>query len=72
MIRKQQEEERLGKDVGEKTGDDNEQTTKTTRFAEGTNTESKKDIKKATLARDHSLGREYLQVRLRYNRKCWS
>ena len=34
---------------------------KTTRFAEGTKTESK-HVKKAVLARDHSLGREYLHA----------
>ena len=33
-----------------------------TRFAEGTKTESSKSVKKAVLARDHSLGREYLQA----------
>jgi hypothetical protein len=35
--------------------------TKTTRFAEGTKKESNL-VKKAVLARDHSLGREYLQA----------
>jgi hypothetical protein len=35
--------------------------TKTTRFAEGTKKESNQ-VKKAILARDHSLGREYLQA----------
>jgi len=39
-----------------------DQSTKNTRFAEGTTKESKGGIKKAVLARDHSLGREYLQA----------
>jgi hypothetical protein len=51
QIRKQQEEESTG---GEDTGD------KTTRFAEGTKGNKKGKVKKAILARDHSLGREYL------------
>jgi len=51
QIRKQQEEESTG---GEDTGD------KTTRFAEGTKENKKGKLKKAILARDHSLGREYL------------
>ena len=52
----------MGKEGDQDTGDEKEQSTKTTRFAEGTNTESKGGIKKAVLARDHSLGREYLQA----------
>lgn len=62
LIRKQQEEERLGKDGDQDSADEKEQSTKNTRFAEGTNTESKGGVKKAVLARDHSLGREYLQA----------
>lgn len=51
QIRKQQEEEQNGEDTGDKT----------TRFAKGTKAENKKGkVKKAILARDHSLGREYL------------
>jgi len=51
QIRKQQEEEKNGEDTGDKT----------TRFAKGTKEENKKGkLKKAILARDHSLGREYL------------
>lgn len=46
---------------GDSQDDEPEPVTKTTRFAEGTN-EEKKGVKKAVLARDHSLGREYLQV----------
>lgn len=66
LIRKQQEEEKTGKSMDEedKSGDDDEKesTTKNTRFAEGTTKESKGGVKKAVLARDHSLGREYLQA----------
>lgn len=65
LIRKQQEEERVaqeGAKGGKAGGDDKEQSTKTTRFAEGTSTESKGGVKKAVLARDHSLGREYLHA----------
>merc|ERR1711933_311874 len=51
QIRKQQEEEKNGEDTGDKT----------TQFAKGTKEENKKGkLKKAILARDHSLGREYL------------
>lgn len=58
LIRKQQEEEKLGKGYDED-GDDDEP--KTTRFADGTNMDKSPDeLKKAILARDHSLGREYL------------
>ena len=62
LIRKQQEDERLGVDGDDDDNQAKEQSTKTTRFAEGTTTESKGGIKKAVLARDHSLGREYLQA----------
>mmetsp|Transcript_27953 Transcript_27953/g.65738 ORF Transcript_27953/g.65738 Transcript_27953/m.65738 type:complete len:730 (+) Transcript_27953:259-2448(+) len=50
QIRKQQEEEKDGEDTGDKT----------TRFAKGTKDNKKGKLKKAILARDHSLGREYL------------
>ncbi|KAL3945118.1 MAG: hypothetical protein SGBAC_000786 [Bacillariaceae sp.] len=56
LIRKQQEDEKEKDDVkGGKSGD-----AKVTRFAAGTKTESSK-AEKPVLARDHSLGREYLQ-----------
>ena len=55
LIRKQQEEENC---EGE---DGNEEEFKTTRFAEGTKGDGPENkVKKAVLARDHSLGREYL------------
>jgi len=67
LIRKQQEEEKMategrtGGSSDEEEGDGDGKTTgKTTRFAEGTNMESGCDVAKAILARDHSLGREYL------------
>lgn len=53
QIRKQQEEE---KDPD----DDGSEEDKVTRFAEGTKDNKKGKLKKAILARDHSLGREYL------------
>ncbi|CAB9514556.1 Nitrilase family, member 2 [Seminavis robusta] len=63
LIRKQQEEERMQQDGDDNSDGEKDQSTKNTRFAEGTNTESKKgSVKKAVLARDHSLGREYLQA----------
>lgn len=52
LIRKQQEE---GKD-------DNDEDGKTTRFAEGTKKEDANQVRKAVLARDHSLGREYIEA----------
>lgn len=52
LIRKQQEDD--GKE--DSSGD-----TKTTRFAEGTKEEDA-SVKKAVLARDHSLGREYIEA----------
>lgn len=53
----------MGEDRGDRNDNESkEQSTKTTRFAEGTTTESKGGIRKAVLARDHSLGREYLQA----------
>ena len=39
-----------------------QKTDKSTRFAEGTKSEPSGRVKKAVLARDHSLGREYLQA----------
>jgi len=56
LIRKQQEEEERGE-----AGEDGTKETKSTRFAEGTKKESGQ-VKKAVLARDHSLGREYIQA----------
>mmetsp|Transcript_26091 Transcript_26091/g.61972 ORF Transcript_26091/g.61972 Transcript_26091/m.61972 type:complete len:808 (+) Transcript_26091:275-2698(+) len=54
MIRKQLDEEDSGDDADGSAD-------KTTRFADGTKGEaSKSSVKKAVLARDHSLGREYL------------
>jgi len=53
LIRKQQEEEKE-KEEGVKSK-------KETRFATGTKTESSSKAEKPLLARDHSLGREYLQ-----------
>jgi len=52
----------LGSEEGGSPKTEKDQSTKNTRFAEGTNTETKGKIKKAVLARDHSLGREYLQA----------
>jgi hypothetical protein len=60
LIRKQQEEERLGKDGTPLLSDDSSGDEKRTRFAQGTNT-GKRNVTKAVLARDHSLGREYLE-----------
>mgnify|MGYP005840959287 CR=1 FL=1 len=63
LIRQQQEEEKSGKNTEEGNSDEEkEPTTKNTRFAEGTTKESKGGVRKAVLARDHSLGREYLQA----------
>eukprot|EP00980_Cylindrotheca_fusiformis_P000610 scaffold154_cov129-Cylindrotheca_fusiformis.AAC.27 len=57
LIRKQQEDENdVDEEKSSKKGDD----VKTTRFAAGTKEESSK-AKKPVLARDHSLGREYIQ-----------
>ena len=54
LIRKQQEEEKNEGEGGNEEG-------KTTRFAEGTKGDGPANVvKKAVLARDHSLGREYL------------
>jgi len=53
LIRKQQEEEKEKEEGGK--------SKKETRFAEGTKTESSSKAEKPLLARDHSLGREYLK-----------
>ncbi|CAJ1942764.1 unnamed protein product [Cylindrotheca closterium] len=55
LIRKQQEDEKGEDEKSPKAAD-----AKVTRFAAGTKTESSK-AEKPVLARDHSLGREYLQ-----------
>jgi len=55
MIRKQQEEETVDEE-------EKEEDVKTTRFAEGTKKEDANQVKKAVLARDHSLGREYIEA----------
>ncbi|KAG7350302.1 hypothetical protein IV203_009662 [Nitzschia inconspicua] len=58
LLRKQQEEEN-----DEDDDNSEEEDGKTTRFAEGTKGEASTDkVKKAILARDHSLGREYLET----------
>jgi len=61
LIRKQQEDEKTGKD-GEGEDGKPEEGTKSTRFAAGTKEESSSKSKKPVLARDHSLGREYLDA----------
>lgn len=65
LIRQQQEQDRQGRDGedGENSDSDDEEdetTTKATRFAAGTNLNGN-DSTKPILARDHSLGREYLE-----------
>ncbi|KAI2512369.1 hypothetical protein MHU86_2031 [Fragilaria crotonensis] len=60
-IRKKQEEEAMikaGKDPSDARESDKEK--KATRFAEGTKNQHRDEVKHAVLARDHSLGREYL------------
>lgn len=63
LIRKQQEEERMEHEHEAGTEDFTDQN-KSTRFAEGTNPNDggrEDGISRAVLARDHSLGREYLK-----------
>jgi len=62
MIRKQQEEDEEDQDEHDAyfTEETNQEVTKSTRFEAGAHPEQKSGPRRATLARDHSLGREYI------------
>lgn len=62
LIRKQQEEADGKSDDEKEKKEEKEGGTKTTRFAAGTKEESGSKTKKPLLARDHSLGREYIEA----------